>query len=192
MWETRCLTTLWASTVCIFSYRALRRIYNSHNHFVSRLCPSFGIINTRKHNVSKTGSISILRWGGTPILLGRIERANLNHWTTLSKSKSKLSYDRRSVGQSVLVSRTLSGSATNFSFLLEIFFRQLWICFFYAPSLTRGRVCNFLLQLGLASAVPLGSESHGTQDHISLSQFLRLPNLEDQVAVFISPRNRVA
>jgi hypothetical protein len=39
----------------------------------------------------------------------------------------------------------------------------------------RGRVCNLLLLLVLASAVPLEYESCGTQDHILLSQFLRLP-----------------
>jgi hypothetical protein len=42
------------------------------------------------------------------------------------------------------------------------------------PSLTRGRVCNLLLLLGLTSTVPLVSEYCGTQDHILLSQ-LRLP-----------------
>jgi hypothetical protein len=89
------------------------------------------------------------------------------------KLKLKLNYDRQSVGQSVLVSGTHLGPATN-SFFLEIFFRQLQVCYFVAPSLTRGRVCNLLLLLVLASAVPLGSEC-GTQDHILLSQFLRLP-----------------
>jgi hypothetical protein len=39
----------------------------------------------------------------------------------------------------------------------------------------RGQVCNLLLLLGLASAVPLRSESHLTQDHTLLTQFLRLP-----------------
>jgi hypothetical protein len=33
-------------------------------------------------------------------------------------------------------------------FLIEIFFRLLQVCYFVAPSLTRGRVCN-LLQLQL-------------------------------------------
>jgi hypothetical protein len=60
-------------------------------------------------------------------------------------------------------------------FLVEIFFGQLSVCYFVAPSLTRGRVCNLLLLLVLVSAVPFGSESRGTQDHILLSQFLRLP-----------------
>jgi hypothetical protein len=60
-----------------------------------------------------------------------------------------------------------------FFFLLEIFFTQLRVSYFLAPSLTRERVCNLLLLLGLTRAVPLGSG--GTQDHILLSQFLRLP-----------------
>jgi hypothetical protein len=60
-------------------------------------------------------------------------------------------------------------------FLFEIFFRQLRVCYFVAPSLTRGRVCNLLLLLVLASAVPLGSESRGTQGHILLFQLLSLP-----------------
>jgi hypothetical protein len=64
---------------------------------------------------------------------------------------------------------------SQFLFLLEIFFRQLRVCYFVVPSLTRGRVCNLLLLLVLASAVPLRSESRGTQSHILLSQFLRLP-----------------
>jgi hypothetical protein len=36
------------------------------------------------------------------------------------------------------------------------------------------------------------SLSRGTHDHILLSQILDSPNLEDQVPVFIYPRNRVA
>jgi hypothetical protein len=36
-------------------------------------------------------------------------------------------------------------------------------------------ICNLLLLLVLTNAVSLGSESRGTQDHILLPQFLRLP-----------------
>jgi hypothetical protein len=68
-----------------------------------------------------------------------------------------------------------SETSDQFFFLLEIFFRQLRVCYFVAPSLTRGRVCNLLLLVVLAIAVPLRSESRRTQDHILLSQFLRLP-----------------
>jgi hypothetical protein len=35
-------------------------------------------------------------------------------------------------------------------------------------------------------------ESRGTHDHILLSRIRNCPNLEGQVPVFISPRNRVA
>jgi hypothetical protein len=67
-----------------------------------------------------------------------------------------------------------SGTRDQFYFLLSIFFTLLRVCYFVAPSLTGGRVCNLLFLLVLASAVPLGSESRGTQDHILLSQFFRL------------------
>jgi hypothetical protein len=40
--------------------------------------------------------------------------------------------------------RCPSGSHDQFYFLLEIFFRQLRVCNFVVPSLTRGRVCNLL------------------------------------------------
>jgi hypothetical protein len=45
--------------------------------------------------------------------------------------------------------------------------------------------------LALASSTILGSESRKTHDHILLSPFRDSPNLEGQVPVFISPRNRV-
>jgi hypothetical protein len=63
-----------------------------------------------------------------------------------------------------------------FFFLLEISFRQLRVCYFVAPSLTRGRVCNLLVQLllGLAKAVTPGSKSCRTRGYILLSR-VRLP-----------------
>jgi hypothetical protein len=67
-----------------------------------------------------------------------------------------------------------SGIRDQFSFLHEIFFRQLWVCYFVATSLKRELVCNLLFLLVLASAVPLGSESRGTEDH-TFPQFLSLP-----------------
>jgi hypothetical protein len=48
------------------------------------------------------------------------------------------------------------------------------------------------LLLALTSAVTLGPESHGTHDQILLYQIRYSPNLEGQVPVFISSRNRVA
>jgi hypothetical protein len=70
--------------------------------------------------------------------------------------------------------------------------RQLWVCRCGAPSLMRGWVCHLQLLLALPSAVMLGSESRRTHDHISPSQIRDSPNLEGQVPVFTSPRNRVA
>jgi hypothetical protein len=55
-----------------------------------------------------------------------------------------------------------------------------------------GWVCRLQLLLVLVSTVILRSESRGTHDHILLSQIWDSPNLEGQVPVFISPRNRVA
>jgi hypothetical protein len=104
------------------------------------------------------------------------------------KSKSKLCYDRRSVGQSVLVSTTHQRPKTRFFFIV----RQLRVCWHGAPSLTKGRVCRLQLLLALASAVILGTKSHGTHYHILLTQILDSPNLEGHVPVLISPRNRVA
>jgi hypothetical protein len=47
--------------------------------------------------------------------------------------------------------RRPSGTCDQFFFLLQIFFRQLRVCYFVAHSLTRGQVCNLLLLLVLAS-----------------------------------------
>jgi hypothetical protein len=52
--------------------------------------------------------------------------------------------------------------------------------------MTRGRVCNLLVQF----VVTFGPKSHRTHNNILLH--LKLPNREDQAPVFISPRNRVA
>jgi hypothetical protein len=59
-------------------------------------------------------------------------------------------------------------------------------------SLKRGWVCRLQLLLDLASAVILRSESRWIHDHILLSQIRDSSNLEGQVPVFISSRNRVA
>jgi hypothetical protein len=66
----------------------------------------------------------------------------------------------------------------------------------YSPYVTsspvRGWVCHLQLLLVLASTVILRSETSRTHDHILLSQVRDSPNLEGQVPIFISPRNRVA
>jgi hypothetical protein len=82
-----------------------------------------------------------------------------------SKSGSKLCYGRRSVGQSALVSSTHLGLVSRLYFSAW----QLRVCWFGAPSLTRGRVCRLQLLLA-ASAVIFESESRRTRGHILLSQ----------------------
>jgi hypothetical protein len=70
----------------------------------------------------------------------------------------------------------------NFIFQLNIFSYSPYVTY----SIMRGRICRLQLLLVLASAVILRSESRGTHDHIRDS-----PNMEGQVPVFISPRNRL-
>jgi hypothetical protein len=94
----------------------------------------------------------------------------------LNGTKPKLPYNRRSVGQSVLVSGHHPGPMTNFSFnSIENIFRHLHPSLSGAPSLTRGRVYNLLVQvlLGPPSALALGSKSRRTWDNFLLSH-LRL------------------
>jgi hypothetical protein len=58
-------------------------VYSTQNYWVLGLRLSSSILETRKRNVSETGSVSILEWERkTPTQLGPSERANLNHWTT--------------------------------------------------------------------------------------------------------------
>jgi hypothetical protein len=80
------------------------------------------------------------------------------------------------VVQSVLVSGTQPGPATNFSHcLFDYFFWQFRVCWCGAPYLTRSRVCTFQFLPGITRAAFLSSESHWTHKHSLLSLFLRLP-----------------
>jgi hypothetical protein len=63
---------------------------------------------------------------------------------------------------------------------------------YIAYSVTRGWVCRSQFLLVLTSAVTLRSESRGTHDHNLQSQIRDSRNLDGQVPVFISPRNRMA
>jgi hypothetical protein len=106
-----------------------------------------------------------------------------------SEAESELLYDWQfTANQFILASRFLRFMTSNFIF-------QLSICG-YSPyvssSLMRGWVCHLQLILVLTSVVILRSESRGTHDHILLSQNWDSSNLEGQVPVFLSPRNRVA
>jgi hypothetical protein len=89
--------------------------------------------------------------------------------------------------------RRPSGTRDQFFFLLEISFRQLRVCYFVAPSLTRGRVCNLLYNClwALPEQWLLG-RSPAELTAIFYCLIWDSSNLESQVPVFISPMNRVA
>jgi hypothetical protein len=68
--------------------------------------------------------------------------------------------------------RSPSGTVTNFSYLIPC--SHLWTLvglLLWAPSLTRGLVCNSQLLLGLSRAVFLGSEFHETHDRCYCFKF---------------------
>jgi hypothetical protein len=107
--------------------------------------------------------------------------------------KLELNYGRQSIGQSVLVSGAHLGPATNFYFSLKYSLRQLLVCYFIAPSLTRGRVFNLLYSYFWA--LPEQSLLGGSPTELTAIFYCLVwdsPNLEGQVPVFISSRNRVA
>jgi hypothetical protein len=76
-----------------------------------------------------------------------------------------------------------------FSFLLEIFLRQLRVCYFMAPPLPRGRVCNLLLLLGSSA------QSFSDLCPAELNTLFYCPKFETLQPgsyLFISARNRMA
>jgi hypothetical protein len=92
-----------------------------------------------------------------------------------------------------LGARHPSGTRYQFVFLFEMSFRQLRVCYFVAPFLTRGRVCNLLYNCFRAlPGQSLLGRSPAELTAIFYCLIWASPNLEGQVPVFISPRNRVA
>jgi hypothetical protein len=86
----------------------------------------------------------------------------------------------------------LSGTRDQFFFLLEISFRQMRLCYFVAPSLTRRRVCNLLtIASGTCQSSHSQSKSRRTHGHI-LHSHLRLPQPGGPDSRIYTPRNRVA
>jgi hypothetical protein len=101
---------------------------------------------------------------------------------------------RPTVSRSVCLGvRRPSGTCDRFFFLLKFSFKHLRVCYFVAPSLTRGRVCNLLYNCFWAlPEQSLSGLSPAELTTIFYCLIWESPNLEDQVPVFISPRNRVA
>jgi hypothetical protein len=108
----------------------------------------------------------------------------------LFRFRFRLFCDRRSVGQSVLVSGPHLGP------FYEIFITvgHLRSSCRGAPSLTRRRVCNLLVQFAYSSVQVPQKWPHLTVSFETIFYCLirDSPNLEGQVPVLISPRNRVA
>jgi hypothetical protein len=101
---------------------------------------------------------------------------------------SELFYDWRfTANHFVLATSPLRTTTTIFVFKLNICSYSSYV----TSSLTRGWVCRLKLLMAFASALILGSEPRGTHDPILLSQIRDSHNLEGQVPVFLSPRNRV-
>jgi hypothetical protein len=97
------------------------------------------------------------RWGSTP---------RLTDWLTQS--------------QNYVTTDSQSASLPWFQALIwglrpDFIVRQLWVSWYGALSLTRGRVCLLYVLLALASAVFLGFGSLGTRGHILLSQIWDFP-----------------
>jgi hypothetical protein len=92
------LSTLFSNTVSLYSSLNVRdQVSHPYRTIVKILVLyilifmlSYGILESRKHNVSEAKSVSVLRWGGkTPTHLGPLERASLNHWNTGRWTKAK-------------------------------------------------------------------------------------------------------
>jgi hypothetical protein len=83
--------------------------------------------------------------------------------------------------------RRLSGTRDQFYFPHEIFFRHMGICYFVAPFLTRGLVCNLLYNCFWAlPEQSLLSWSPAELTTIFFCLIWDSPNLEGQVPVFVS------
>jgi hypothetical protein len=96
------------------------------------------------------------------------------------KNESKLSYDRRSHGQFILVSSTHQAPKTRFLLLSVSFSLLMW------GALSDERMgLSFTMLLIFASTVILGTESHGTHDHILLPQIRDSPNLGRGPRIYI-------
>jgi hypothetical protein len=124
-----------------------------------------------------------LQGGSNEISKGEGERlesvSELTSKSVWIESESEWLYDWRfSANRFVLAKIPMRIMTSNYSFQVNTY---------VTSSLTSGWVCLLQLLLALASA-----KSRWTHDHILLSQFRDSPNLDGQVPVLISTRNRVA
>jgi hypothetical protein len=180
-------STHWAFSVrCVFSSRCLminpnsvlHSLCRSLQHVPSLLSPLCSLLPSTRSQVTAYSSVCCLK-------------TQLN--CQLSRKLEVEVKLRPTVSRPVRLDvRHSSGTSGQFFFLLEIVFRQLRVCYFVAPSLTRGRVFNLLLLLVSLAQSHSGLSPAGLKTIFYSSNFLDSPNLEGQAPVFISPRNRVA
>jgi hypothetical protein len=113
---------------------------NTLDCWVCGLCQISRTLHKKKTTFWKLGLLpSSGESRETPALLDPFKRANFNYWTTHVKVKVTL---RPTVIWPVhLGVRRPSGTCDQLFILLEMLFRQLRVCYFVAPSPTRGRVC---------------------------------------------------
>jgi hypothetical protein len=114
---------------------------------------------SKEHNVSKTWSVSVLRWGGGRQLLCWFRYKDLTSFT-------------RSQSQSYVTTDGLSwNKATAWGLRPDFYYCEtVGVSWCGRISLTRGQVCRLQLLLALANAVIFGSDYRRTRDHILLSQ----------------------
>jgi hypothetical protein len=88
---TSFIICFWGNQKCdLLDSKGFWRWCINSDYCVLGLCPLSGILKTREHNILKTGSVSVLRWGGeTPTLLDPLERPNLNHWSGTSRPRTQ-------------------------------------------------------------------------------------------------------
>jgi hypothetical protein len=89
------------------------------------------------------------------VILGGEE--SMRNYGGIGDDSSTVALPMRPVIDSLIEKLKERQTNLQFFFLLEIFFLTVSVCYFKAPFLMRGRVCNLLLLLVLPSTVMLGS-----------------------------------